>query len=101
MRLAERLRKAEAGLPDTLLWFECQRIARETGAPAADVIYDEVREISRKYIYLAVPGPAGKVDTAPVLRAVALNEGFDYGSLVQEARRSRRRLRARYQRAGR
>jgi hypothetical protein len=97
MALNSRLAKAEAGLPDALLWREALKVAAETGERPED-IYFEGRRLIREYGHYEVHLPGGMVDIEPMLRAMAEGEGWDVDVLVAEARRVVRNLHRRHRR---
>ncbi|MPZ49026.1 MAG: hypothetical protein GEU75_06925 [Dehalococcoidia bacterium] len=100
MALPGRIARAEAGLSETLLWRQAERIAAETGGQP-EALVAEATAILRKYRGHFVTLPGGQVDIAPALRAVAEGEGLDYEELAVDARRALRNLRARQRRQGR
>ena len=100
MSLGARLARAEAGLSDALLWYEAQKIAAETGR-LPEQVFEEAREMLRKYQHLERRLRGGKVDVQPMLRALAEGENLDYDELAREVQRTLRRWRRREGRAQR
>ena len=85
-RLPLRIARAEAALPEAILWLEVQRGASKLGCDADD-LYEGTLGVLESYAAWLVPDPDGTVALEPLVRAFAASEAWTSSGLFESCGR--------------